>query len=374
VIWDVVEMAIRLSHKLRQKRLSTGGGVFQSQNQRGDETAGRISSPSKSASGKNFNNSAERLAITSIRNESSSSLDEHENSKDISSSDGNLDSNTKNVSQLAERKRQNRKSTSSASRPSSAPSKPKISTQTDVSSSEILTPLSMNEKSFSIPRTSSTNLSKGNLSGVKYPRRTSDGVFGVSKLLGSPAGNNDSAVSTPKSADAGERRERRKPRRTQNQQDEDTVLMGTKISEGHVNYALMYDMLTGIRIAVSRCVAKPHQQLDTSHFRARHKLTFDVMGNELTPSSKYDFKFKDYAPWVFRSIREHFKIEAADYLISLTGKYVLSELGSPGKSGSFFYFSQDYRFIIKTIHETEHKFLRKILPQYYEVFCLFNDF
>ncbi len=50
--------------------------------------------------------------------------------------------------------------------------------------------------------------------------------------------------------------------------------------------------------------------------------------------------------------------------MSLTGKYVLSELGSPGKSGSFFYFSQDYRFIIKTIHHYEHRFLLKILPNY----------
>ena len=52
--------------------------------------------------------------------------------------------------------------------------------------------------------------------------------------------------------------------------------------------------------------------------------------------------------------------------VSLTGKYVLSELGSPGKSGSFFYFSADYRFIIKTIHHDEHKLLRKILPKYHE--------
>ncbi|KAI3644450.1 hypothetical protein MP228_010614 [Amoeboaphelidium protococcarum] len=151
-----------------------------------------------------------------------------------------------------------------------------------------------------------------------------------------------------------------------NHQDDDGVKVGEKVSEGHANFVLMYDMLTGIRIAVSRCVAKPHRDLTPADFLAKHKLTFDVLGNELTPSSKYDFKFKDYAPWVFRRIRELFKIEAADYLISLTGKYVLSELGSSGKSGSFFYFSQDYRFIIKTIHKTEHKFMRKILSQYYE--------
>src|ERR1700722_7126818 len=92
------------------------------------------------------------------------------------------------------------------------------------------------------------------------------------------------------------------------------------------------------------------------------------VGNELTPSAKYDFKFKDYAPWVFRALREDaFQLDPADYLVSLTEKYILSELGSPGKSGSFFYFSRDYRFIIKTIHHSEHKFLRKILREYYNV-------
>jgi len=85
----------------------------------------------------------------------------------------------------------------------------------------------------------------------------------------------------------------------------------------------------------------------------------------LTPSAKYDFKFKDYAPWVFRHLRAIFKIDPADYLMSLTSKYILSELGSPGKSGSFFYFSRDYKYIIKTIHHAEHKFLRRILRDYY---------
>ena len=64
-------------------------------------------------------------------------------------------------------------------------------------------------------------------------------------------------------------------------------------------------------------------------------------------------------------MRKIFQIDAADYLVSLTGKYILSELGSPGKSGSFFYFSRDYRFIIKTLRHAEHKFLRRILRDYH---------
>ncbi|KAF9899936.1 Phosphatidylinositol-4-phosphate 5-kinase [Linnemannia zychae] len=148
-------------------------------------------------------------------------------------------------------------------------------------------------------------------------------------------------------------------------EDNDRVLIGTRIGEDHVNYVLMYNMLTGIRVSVSRCNAKPQRMLVDEDFTAAHKLAFDITGNELTPSSKYDFKFKDYAPWVFRHLREDFHIDASDYLVSLTSKYILSELGSPGKSGSFFYFSQDYRFIIKTIHHAEHKFMRKILKDYF---------
>ncbi|KAF9269565.1 SAICAR synthase-like protein [Marasmius fiardii PR-910] len=149
--------------------------------------------------------------------------------------------------------------------------------------------------------------------------------------------------------------------------DEEVPLVGNLIGEDHVNYVLMYNMLTGIRIGVSRCQAKIKRPLTDEDFTARHKYSFDIIGNELTPSAKYDFKFKDYAPWVFRSLREdYFHLDPADYLLSLTSKYILSELGSPGKSGSFFYFSRDYRFIIKTIHHKEHKFLLRVLKKYYE--------
>lgn len=147
---------------------------------------------------------------------------------------------------------------------------------------------------------------------------------------------------------------------------EDNVLVGNLIAEGHVNYVLMYNMLTGIRTAVSRCQAKIRRPLTDEDYTAANKYSFDIVGNELTPSARYDFKFKDYAPWVFRVLREdHFNLDPADYLLSLTAKYILSELGSPGKSGSFFYFSRDYRFIIKTIHHSEHKYLLSILKDYH---------
>ncbi|KAK1087776.1 Phosphatidylinositol-4-phosphate 5-kinase [Friedmanniomyces endolithicus] len=159
---------------------------------------------------------------------------------------------------------------------------------------------------------------------------------------------------------------KRASRKHRTDTDDDRVLVGTKVDEHHSNYVRAYNMLTGIRFVVSRIHGKSDRELTEADFHAAQKYSFDISGNELTPSSKYDFKFKDYAPWVFRHIRTAFRIDPAEYLISLTAKYILSELGSPGKSGSFFYFSRDYKYIIKTIHHAEHKFLRKILKDYYQ--------
>ncbi|PIA19471.1 SAICAR synthase-like protein [Coemansia reversa NRRL 1564] len=161
-----------------------------------------------------------------------------------------------------------------------------------------------------------------------------------------------------------ERQTLRGPRRRSGAQG--LLMIGTQISPGHANYVLMYNMLTGIRVSVSRCEAKDSRPVRADDYDAQHKYSFDVVGDEMTSSSRYDFKFKDYAPWAFRCIREAFHLSTEDYLVSLTDKYILSEVGSSGKSGSFFYYSQDYRFIIKTVHHTEHKFMRHILPQYYE--------
>ncbi|OAA50526.1 phosphatidylinositol-4-phosphate 5-kinase its3 [Metarhizium rileyi] len=161
------------------------------------------------------------------------------------------------------------------------------------------------------------------------------------------------------------RQKRASKRKRKVEEDDDRVLVGTKVDESHANWVTAYNMLTGIRVSVSRTNAKLDRELTDADFEAKQKSTFDITGNELVPSAKYDFKFKDYAPWVFRRLRALFRLDPADYLMSLTGKYILSELGSPGKSGSFFYFSRDYKYIIKTIHYSEHKFLRKILRDYY---------
>lgn len=92
-------------------------------------------------------------------------------------------------------------------------------------------------------------------------------------------------------------------------------------------------MLTGIRHSVSACQAKPSRPIVSEDFlysrtysnwfscaivisrrSTSNSYNFLRDANDLTPS-RYEFRFKDYAPWVFRYLREAFKIDAADYLV-----------------------------------------------------------
>lgn len=48
-------------------------------------------------------------------------------------------------------------------------------------------------------------------------------------------------------------------------------------------------------------------------------------------------------------------MDPADYMLAICGNDALRELSSPGKSGSFFYLTQDDRFMIKTVKKSEVK-------------------
>ena len=62
-----------------------------------------------------------------------------------------------------------------------------------------------------------------------------------------------------------------------------------------------------------------------------------------------------YINYTFRTLRKLFKVDAADYMLSICGNDALRELSSPGKSGSFFYLTHDDKYMIKTIKKAEVK-------------------
>ncbi|KAK9282784.1 hypothetical protein L1049_011005 [Liquidambar formosana] len=143
---------------------------------------------------------------------------------------------------------------------------------------------------------------------------------------------------------------------------------GVTIAKGHKNYELMLNLQLGIRHSVGRPAPATSLDLRASAFDPKEKVwtKFPPEGSKHTPPHQScDFKWKDYCPLVFRTLRKLFKVDAADYMISICGNDALRELSSPGKSGSFFYLTNDDKYMIKTMKKSEVKVLLRMLPAYY---------
>ncbi|KAL4278200.1 hypothetical protein GQ457_03G028610 [Hibiscus cannabinus] len=143
---------------------------------------------------------------------------------------------------------------------------------------------------------------------------------------------------------------------------------GQTISKGHKNYELMLNLQLGIRHSVGRPGPAISLDLKPSAFDPKEKVwtKFPPEGSKHTPPHQScDFKWKDYCPLVFRTLRKLFNVDAADYMLSICGNDALRELSSPGKSGMFFYLTNDDKYMIKTMKKAEVKVLIRMLPAYY---------
>ncbi|KAI3680999.1 hypothetical protein L6452_35779 [Arctium lappa] len=144
---------------------------------------------------------------------------------------------------------------------------------------------------------------------------------------------------------------------------------GITIGKGHKNYELMLNLQLGIRHSVGRPAPTKSLDLKPTAFDTEEKLwtRFPPEGSKHTPPHQScDFRWKDYCPLVFRTLRKLFNVDPADYMLSICGNEALRELSSPGKSGSFFYMTNDDKYMIKTMKKAEVKVLKRMLPAYFE--------
>eukprot|EP01071_Lankesteria_metandrocarpae_P000612 Lankesteria_metandrocarpae@DN1083_c0_g1_i1.p1 len=158
---------------------------------------------------------------------------------------------------------------------------------------------------------------------------------------------------------------------------------GLAVHFGHESWNMMLNMMVGIRLASARLSSEPRRQIGPYDFVMKEKFSimpqtyglYDSVGKQRV---KYEgVRFIDYAPIAFRKIRESFGIKHEEYVKSvgpeqLVGNMVLgnlaslSELCSEGKSGAYFYYTSDGKFMIKTMTKATAKFFRSILRSYYE--------
>ncbi|KAL9245524.1 hypothetical protein vseg_019168 [Gypsophila vaccaria] len=144
--------------------------------------------------------------------------------------------------------------------------------------------------------------------------------------------------------------------------------VGEVVGIGHRSYDLMLCFRAGIRYSVEK-YSLISRELKFSDFDpcVKHWTRFPPEGSKLTPAHKStEFRWKDYCPVVFMHLRDLFQVEAEEYMSAICGNDGVRELSSPGKSGSFFFITQDDKFMIKTVKKSEVKVLLGMLPSYFQ--------
>eukprot|EP00948_MAST-09A_sp_MAST-9A-sp1_P004057 g4057.t1 len=98
------------------------------------------------------------------------------------------------------------------------------------------------------------------------------------------------------------------------------------IEKGHEQYSLTYGMMLGLRVSVGRqytssAAGEQQKTLRLEDFMHIEHLVFPPEGSSTTLPHKlgHTFKFKNYAPVVFHTLRTFFNIKPSDYLLSLAG-------------------------------------------------------
>lgn len=137
---------------------------------------------------------------------------------------------------------------------------------------------------------------------------------------------------------------------------------------GDNDWNLIMNMMIGIQKSVGSPIPS---EISTAEFLSKSK-------HQLLPVkfTRNTYKFTDYAPIVFERLRKYYKVSNTDYTKSLGVEKIVQSLManefsslsgqcSSGKSGSFFFYSEDGKFMLKTITISEYELLRKILPDYY---------
>ncbi|KAL7447350.1 hypothetical protein ACHAXM_010645 [Skeletonema potamos] len=164
-------------------------------------------------------------------------------------------------------------------------------------------------------------------------------------------------------------------RRTQESGDKMRSYVKGKVIDGkHELYTMSIAVMLGMRTSIGRTNMEMSETahnklrwLDNDDLMAVVKYVFPPRGGIITPPHplSHTFKFKDYSPLGFAYLRRMFGVNEYDFLLSVCGNANYIEFQSNAKSGQFFFYSKDGKYMIKTMTNAESKFLRRILPHYF---------
>lgn len=144
----------------------------------------------------------------------------------------------------------------------------------------------------------------------------------------------------------------------------------------------IFNIMLGINRSVFWLFDSPYYQINDGDYTA--KFEYNNQWYSQSGAGVKIFTFTDYAPKIFENIRKLDAIKNEDYAKALGPsnifKYIWSnnmstfkELCSTGKSGSLFYYTEDGKYMLKTIHKAEFQKMRDILKPYHEHVVTWNN-
>lgn len=136
----------------------------------------------------------------------------------------------------------------------------------------------------------------------------------------------------------------------------------------------VFNIMLGINRSVFWLFDSPYYQINDQDYTANFDYNNQWYSQQGT--GVRIFTFTDYAPKIFENIRKLDEITNEDYAKALGPsnifKYIWSnnlstfkELCSTGKSGSLFYYTEDGKYMLKTVHKEEFNKMRKTLKEYH---------
>eukprot|EP01114_Cavostelium_apophysatum_P000485 TRINITY_DN1043_c0_g1_i1.p1 TRINITY_DN1043_c0_g1~~TRINITY_DN1043_c0_g1_i1.p1 ORF type:complete len:492 (+),score=140.84 TRINITY_DN1043_c0_g1_i1:125-1600(+) len=139
---------------------------------------------------------------------------------------------------------------------------------------------------------------------------------------------------------------------------------GVMVDPKHKSYDMVQVILAGFKIQL----AFINSTRDEGQPSALHQITgadFSKWNeyHSITLENGRNATFKEFAPRAFQNIRSMFGV--GDVIESFVKNRTLLARKSPGKSPSFFFFSPDYKYIIKLVPNRELDFMKKVLSAYY---------
>ncbi|OQR85479.1 phosphatidylinositol-4-phosphate-5-kinase (Pi-PIPK-D8/GPCR-PIPK) [Achlya hypogyna] len=132
--------------------------------------------------------------------------------------------------------------------------------------------------------------------------------------------------------------------------------------DNSINWALRLEILTYTTRGICESIERAEVQAIEGGSTDRHIKYTQIEEIVLRQEENNTVVFYDYAPHIFRYLRSVAQVSNASYRDALQA--TTEERVSEGKSGAFFYFTQDRKYLVKTLTHEELKFLLLILPKY----------